>query len=465
MIVYIAGFAIAFYTRTEGIVLVVPLLLLAGWSIYDRHNWWRSENRSVLVVPLLLAPLLSTTLIGVLLSAGNYVKWGVWASQELAAPGYQSALAALSSIDAGPTPKQITVTKEMISLAYRESPTFRELKPAMEGVTGSQWVAIASPYVAAPGEIGNGWFYWALRDVAAHTGWHANARLAESKYAAVANELEQAFKAGRLEKRLMLVSFVDPDLAKWLPDLPTSLYNVSKLLVLPLHANLESPTENASMGQFDHYALVTGRRLPTPRVALTGWIVAPAGSWVGLGSQSLTPYWQPLGQQRLDVPNAYSFSASLRDIMPPAELNLQTPDGRRGIVAVTALGEGKTASFSGSAAAQLGVDSMEANIRPKRADRWLPKLSGLYVWLGYLYSLAALGAVTTALVLRRRSAIIALLLLTTAAIAGRVVLFAILDASSWNGAQARYVMPLIPIFACMGAIGFSQLIYINKKSA
>lgn len=459
LIVYACGFAIAYHTRKEGIVLAAPLLLLACWSIFDRQRWWRGVNKSALVMPFLLAPLVSTLLLGILLSSGNYLKWGVWTRYELAAPGYERAIAALNSIDVGSTPRQITVTKEMLSLAYRESPTFRELKPTMEGATGQQWVEIARPYVANAGEIGNGWFYWALRDVAGRSGWHSNARLAENKYAAVADELEQAFTAGHLKKRAMLSSFLDPDLGKWMPELPTSIYNVSKLVAWPLLGNLESPIENASPGQFDHYATVTGRRHALPRVAVNGWIIAPAGSLIGLGTQSVTLSWQRLGQQpRSDVPGAYSFAVSSQDITSPTELHLQTPDGRSSSHALSALKTGISVTIAGVAPVQLGIESMESTARVQRADRWLTKLANAYIWLGYLFCLAALCAIGAALIRRQRSVIVAMLLLMIAAIAARVVLFGILDASSWSGTQARYMMPIIPFFACVGVLGLALLV-------
>jgi len=464
LIVYACGFAMAYHTRKEGIVLAAPLLLLACWSIIDRQRWWLGGNKSALVVPFLLAPLVSTLLLGILMSSGNYLKWGVWARYELAAPGYQRAIGALNSIDVGPTPRQITVTKEMLTLAYRESPTFRELKPAMDGAPGQQWVEIARPYVANAGEIGNGWFYWALRDVAGRSGWHADARLAEKKYAAVADELEQAFTAGHLKKRAMLSSFLDPDLGKWMPELPTSIYKVSKLVVWPLLGNLESPAENASPGQFDHYATVTGRRHALPRVALNGWIVAPAGSLIGLGTPNVTLSWQRLGQQsRPDVPDAFGFAVSSQDITSPTELHLQMPDGRHGRVALFALKTGTTATIGGDAPTTLGIDGLETTVRFQRADRWLTMLTKAYVWFGNLFCLAALCALGAALIRRQSSAIVAMLLLMIAAIAARVTLFGILDASSWSGTQARYMMPILPFFACMGVLGFCLIHDLVEK--
>lgn len=463
MVTYCIGFAVAFHTRTEGVVLLVPLLLLACWSLYDRQNWWRRGARSALLIPLVAAPLLSTIVFGGVLSAGNYLKWGIWANQELAAPGYKNAMAALNAIDTGPTPKQITVTREMMSLAFKESPTFRELQPAMDGPTGSQWVAIASPYVAAKGEIGNGWFYWALRDVAARTGWHANAQLAELKYAAVGQELEQAFNAGRLKRRVMLSSFVDPDVAKWLPDLPTSIYNVTRLLVQPKYEYVESPLENAAPQQFDRYTAVTGRRQPSPRVELTGWVVAPPGSLIGLGSPVLPPQWQPLGPRRADVPNALSFAIAVRDNLAPTELILQTPEGQRGSIAISALGVGKTATLSGPALL-LGVDALNVPGVKLRADGVLFKLGQLYSGLGYLSCLLAVMAIVASVVRKELTAATALMLLTIAAIGARVVLLAILDASSWSGTQARYVMPAVSFFGCLGLVSLSVLAKWRQKN-
>lgn len=466
LLVYVLGFALAFHTRKEGVVLAVPLGLLALGSLFDRQRWWRGVGKPALAVTFLVAPLFATIAVGTLIAGGNFLKWGVFARYELAAPGYQRAISALNRIDAGATPRQITVTKDMLALAFRVSPTFRELKPAMDGVIGQQWTEISRPYVATPGEIGNGWFYWALRDVANQSGWHTDARLAETKYALAADELEQAFDTGRLKKRMMLSSFLDPDLGKWLPEVPTSVYNVAKLLVRPLLNNLESPIENASLIQLDHYAEVTGRRRAAPHIAINGWIVAPEGSLIGLGTQNVTSSWQRLGQQpRPDVPGAFGFAVSSQDTPPPTQLHLLMQDGRAASIALSALRVGMTAPLSGNASVLVGIDGVESNARPQRADRWLARLDGIYVWGGYLLCLSTLCALGVAIIRRHWNAMLAMLMLMLAAIAARVVLFGILDASSWNGTQARYVMPAIPFLVCTGVLSIGMLFFSQSKSA
>lgn len=454
--VYYAGFALAYYVRSEGVVLLVPLLLLGCWSLYDRRNWWlRSEGRK-LPITLFALPLAATLALGCALCAANYAKWGVWATQELAAPGYKSAMAALASIDTGRTPKQVTVTREMLALAFRESPTFRELQPAMDGPVGSGWAALSAPYVAQPGEIGNGWFYWALRDVAAKTGWHADARLAEGKYAAAAAELKQAFDEGRLKRRRMFSAFVDPDIVKWAPDVPRSLAVVARLLVDPLNENIDSPVENAAPRQMDRYTVVTERRQPPPRLALAGWTSVPKGSVVGLKSPDGSISWQPLGPPRTDVPGAYAFALSGQGGSLPSTLVVRTPEGVDGVVAIATLVAGRTATLSD--AGIVGIDNLQISSTPQRAGDLLVNLATLYAGIGRL-SCVLIGLSIAMMIMRRRcGAIGALILLSLAAAAARTALLAVLDASSWNGAQPRYVMPAIAFFACASVLSLVYLL-------
>lgn len=471
-VVYVVGFAVAFHTRKEGVVLVVPLLALACRSWFDRQRWWSGANRQKLAIPMLLKPILVTILLGLILSSANYAKWGVFARYELSAPGYQRTIAALNSIDVGRTPKQFTVTKEVLAQAYKVSPTITELQPFMETGIGKMWVSISSQNTGIPGEIGNGFFLWALRDVAAQAGWHKDARFADSKYAAVADELENAFATGRLKKRgFGISSFLDPDVGKWMPDMPQSILNVSQLVVRPRLADLVLPSESASPGQLEKYVVITGRRAEssdTGRViGVNGWIKMPVGSSVGLGTGDTTFSWTHLsGSQRPDVPGAYAFSVSANGAEVPTELHFQTPDGKYGSIALNALKAQATATITGVLQVELGIDSLKYS-EVAKADKWLSKLCTIYQFVGYLFCLVTIGALLLLMVRRRPLTGIALVLaLVIVAIMARVALFSIIDASSFNAIQARYMLPVIPVFACMGAIGFALLgDFFEKKQS
>jgi hypothetical protein len=466
--IYVFGFAVAYHTRKEGIVLAAPLLVLASWSLIYRERWWSGFGKQRLAISLLLAPLLSTFFLGAILASGNYLKWGVLARYELAAPGYERAIGALNSIDVGRTPRYITVTNEILSLAYKESPTFRELQPFMEGPTGKQWVAIAKPFTSAPGEIANGWFYWALRAVAARAGWHSDAKVADSKYAAVADELEKAFASGRLKKKeSLLSSFIDPDIGKWMPELPQSFFNILQLVMLPKLQHLGLPRENASESQFDQYVAITGRRSMPSRYQVNGWIIMPPGTLVGLGTGNSTFSWERLeGMQRPDVPGGYPFTASTSSLVPPTELHLLSPDGRKGSVALTSLKAGSTSTFSGAVQAHLGIDRLESSSRSQRSDQWLARLCIAYEWIGYLFCLATVSSILAMVTQRKRlsgNVFVFVFVLLIVAVAARVALFGILDASSWNGIQVRYVLPVVPAFACMGALALAFLSGLFQK--
>lgn len=462
IVIFVAGFAVAFHIRPEGIVLVTPLLLLACCSWFDRHNWWHSPGLYRLAIPLSLAPLLSILTLGTIIAGGNYLKSGVFARYELAAPGYKHAVAALNSIDVGQTPRQIAVTRETRSLAYKESPTFFELQAFMEGPPGQGWTSISSKMTHVPGEIANGWFCWALRDAAARAGWHKDAKSAESKYAAVANEIEKAFSSGRLNKRKFTsFSFLDPDLGKWIPELPRSALNVLLVLVRPQPGYLSLSSENASASQFDQYVAITGRRTMPDRFEVAGWAILPKGTSIGIGTENSVYSWEPLsGPQRPDVPGAYGFSLlSISNVIPPTELHFLTPDNQKGTIALSELKEGRVSTFSGDIKAYIGVDHLESNSKSRRADRFLSQLCFIYEWIGYTFCLTAIGGILLLLIRRKHVTVEGVIIvLAISAITARVAIFSIIDASSYNATQARYLLPIIPAFGCLGVLGLSLLI-------
>ncbi len=70
------------------------------------------------------------------------------------------------------------------------------------------------------------------------------------------------------------------------------------------------------------------------------------------------------------------------------------------------------------------------------------------VWLVVALSL------TPAVVRRRvRIAECPIVLTLGTEILARALLLGIVDATSWSGVPARYLLPTIPLFACMGALG------------
>lgn len=455
-------FAISFHIRKEGIALLVPLGVLAGLSFFWRETWWTRSGKSGSSpgALLFLSPLVATLCLGLAISTANYFKWGTFARYDLANPGYERAMAALSRIDTGRTPLQVSITQEMLAKAYSASPTFRALKPQMDGLVGKMWTNISSPFVTTKGEIGNGWFYWALRDAAAHAGWHSTAPFADQKYDAVSKELQLAFTNGVLKKRASLLpAFIDPDFEKWLPSVPASLWNVLRVAVFPRAVDVGVPKDNATPAQFREYSRITGRRSLPPTISLSGWVIAPPGTLVGFAAANAEPDWMPISaHSRPDVPGAFAIQVTSRALTAPDLIVFSTPDKKIGYVLLSALQSGRTAMTSGTFVSALGIDVLDRGEISHVANSKLGVLTLAGQTLGIAFAACLLLSMLFGAIIRRASAQLIAAMICLLFCASRLGLFAILDASSWNGAQARYMLPILPLFGCAGALGITVLL-------
>lgn len=467
--IFVIAFALAFHVRKEGVLLLAPLFVLAMYSWGGRKVWWRRQLAQTLAGRFLVLPLAAALMMGCTLAGMNFLRWGIAARYELAAPGYERAMSALNRIDVGRGPLHVTVTSRARHLAYEYSPTFRELQGFFEGEQGKSLAAHTAQFTGQQGEIGNGWFYWALRDAGAVAGWHKSATHADQKYAAIADELEGAFRSGQLKSYSSLFSsFLDPDFGKWVGRIPSSTFSTLGLVLEARPATVQAMAENATPKQFAEFVETVGRRNPLPSVGMRGWVIVPEGASLGLSLAGKEPgNWSVVrGPARPDVPGGLPFSLASSGIELPDQMLVRMPDGKTGAVAISDLREGSMGKTVGEVTATFGVDELSTGARATRVERWLSYLAGKPVkldWvsgLGRIYGglnlvLAVLIVMSLVRVLvsrQSRSPWMALLLLGGATICVRAFLFGVLDASSWNGVQARYMAPLVPVFACLGVV-------------
>jgi len=457
------GFAAAYHTRIEGMLLLLPLVVVAAISIVRRQGWWQGRGRTMLALPMLVYPLIAVVLAGLLLSLANGVRWGIAARYDLAAPGYVAAVEALNAIDPGTrTPRHVTVTAATRRAAYGASPTFAELRGFFEGPQGRFLERYTQQFTGVAGEIGNGWFYWALRDAAAGAGWHAKGAVAaDAKYQAVADELKRAFQEDRLKRRFVPSSFVDPDIAKWIGDLPGATTMALELAIAPSAAPFGSPPENATTGQLESYVRALGRRRMPQSVTVAGWLKAPAGSLIALGDGSRSFAWRELaGDTRPDVPGAFPFRLTSQPDERATQLDLRRADGSVRHLPLADLSRGRMAKFDGAPELIAGIDELSLGSMDHRGnDAFLAALAEGWSWSGYALALAALVGVLLSLRHRdgnRTIATIALLALLECL--ARSALLGMLDASSWSGARPRYMLPAVPLFVTFAAAGVFLLL-------
>lgn len=487
-VVFGIGFAIAFHTRKEGFLLLLPIFGMATFTWFGRQDWWNQENRNKLGIPLIVAPIVATIVLGCLLASMNYVRWGVFARYELAAPQYVRAVNALMAIDpVKTTPRHVTVATETRDIAYRASPTFAQLQPYFDGGVGQNLVRMTSEMESGvTGEIGDWVFYWAVRDAAASVGWHSTARNAETKYKAIADELNDAFAKGTINKRLRLIPFVDPDWKKWIIYLPKSLLGELKLVVSPSvsTANIDRPSENATSKQFSDFSLLLGRRRILQHAEMTGWIIAPTGSLIGLGGDLGVDAWSLLdAPARTDVIGAIPFSIKANNVLP-SKLYVRLENGKIGHLKLTGLGVGQIRVIDGFNGVSVGIENLyvpsdqkqiprlerlSSYIDSSRSDALLVLISKGYSLIGWGLLILTLVAIFIAAYKKVASDVLLIIGLVGVYLLGRVGLFGILDSSSWYGLASRYMFPAVPFFITGVVLGLALFIQLigqeNKKES
>lgn len=460
-ILFVAGFAFAYLTRKEGVVLLAPLLVMLLFSFLYRDIWWHGRFWQKIGAKLIVAPLLATIFLGCVISACNYGRLHMFVLNELSAPGYQSAVRALNSIDVGRTPKHATVTAAARSLAYEVSPTFKELEPFFEGPIGKS--IAAHPIAGSDGEIGNGWFYWALRDAGANAGWFRSAKKADKKFAQIALDINKGFDSGKLLKRPYVISsFIDPDLDKWVGDVPTSMWNTFLLLILPRY-QFEPPTDTATPAQFEKYVSIVGRRNAQKESGISGWIAAPAGSLMALGDNEKPNNWTIIsGARRADITaEAYSFQLAADSNALPQFVYLKNLVGDISKADISSVKVGDNISLHGGSSYVLGVDEV-STVRKSRLDKVFGdfKFDGtthyflyqVYSFVGYILCAAVMLGLIFGLFANYKRGVL-LILIAVSGVVARCGVLGILDASSWPGTQVRYVFPALPFLIVAGVIG------------
>lgn len=195
------GVALAAFwqTREEGVWLLPLYALVVGWALVKlwRSHHPRKWSRALMcIVPL--AMMVSADLV---VSGINQAKYGIFATVEFKAPDFLAAYGALNRVKPQPWQPHVLVTKETRERIYAVSPAFAELRPLLEGAVGKSWGDGTRSYWPdlKAGEIGGGWFMWALREAVSRAGYHSSGKRAMAYYGRVAREIDAACTEGKLE--------------------------------------------------------------------------------------------------------------------------------------------------------------------------------------------------------------------------------------------------------------------------
>lgn len=461
----------AWFCRKESIIFLAPAgvlvvgLLLAFW----RKLLPRAEVKA-LAAALLLGPALMIVAMSTLFSGLNWARYGFYGVTDFDGREYRRAYRALQSIDAPPYKPYVPVSRAAMEKAYQVSAAARELRPYFDGPNGHNWartstLGMGAAFDRSEGEIGAGWFYWALRDAVQAAGHQKRPADAEAFYARLADEIEAAIRAGTIPSRRILTTFIDPNVGEWAPRLPQSIRRTWGMLSstdIPPERPL-TPVDMHTAHVFDTAARRRASGTHGGGMHLEGWVLAPSPvSSIQLGASADATF--PGTFQRTErpdlkettiegrtlTPTGYRIAAQLQAASPDAAvIVIQLADGSR--IVTRPLGQLPVRTVlplrtSADAPAYLAVDQIVRVKKPVLQDH--PTFRMIYTQgYGVLIALAV-GLCALSIVMARgfrmdwRHALIGGALASF--VLARTGVFVLLDASAWP-VDLRYVYPVTPI--------------------
>ena len=285
----VAGAVLGWFwlTREEGIWIVPGLVLL--YLVASLHAFRLHRVRELAVSLLVVTGVFGATQLG--FSSINRLVYGKFVGVDVKEGNFRRALGAIDSVRSGETKPFVSITHAAMQRVYAVSPAFASLAPYIDG----PWVALGCRFIPdLCGEIGGGWFMWALRDAATATGHYTSPTEASRFFGRIADEISVACGRGELECQPQLIPEMPP--ISW-PDvwkrlLPRSM-DAFNLLVLrnpPLQLDSSGGGELEPALRFLNYPLHTNSSDVSPgdTYALSGWYLKSGRDWISAEVMSPT---------------------------------------------------------------------------------------------------------------------------------------------------------------------------------
>jgi hypothetical protein len=254
--------ALLWYTREEAIVIAAMLtgFVLIFWLLKQELPRAKFLLRQLGMVFLgIMGPVLVMNLT---IRTINYSTNGLFITDEFSGVAFKTVYKRLMQIKPEIPKPWVSVERESLEKAYEVSPTLATIQEALSNRVGPRWAAATLGQTKDAEEIGGSAFFFALREAAMEEGIHKDALSAHNFYSKINSELETAFKEGKLEKRFVLTSYIDPEISDWITRLPSGLARTASYGYGPLKDHdirIYYPRHNV-FSTLDAYDEVTNRR-------------------------------------------------------------------------------------------------------------------------------------------------------------------------------------------------------------
>lgn len=165
--------------------IVISILSVIYWIINDRKKIFTK-------ILIILLPFISLFSFNRIYSYINYNVYGINVVSDKSNGNFSRMIKDMLLIeDKKNTDKNIWISSYMIDEIYEISPTFKELKPTMDEFDG---------WLEDNGEVRGDLVIWRIRTVMSMNNLYENAKKADDFSKKVADEIEDAFKNGKLKK-------------------------------------------------------------------------------------------------------------------------------------------------------------------------------------------------------------------------------------------------------------------------
>ena len=197
---WLLGFVIflCWITREESVWLLLPIIITALFIIFD----FKSKKLLLFNIAGMLISLYTFTALLFSLARKNNTYYGAPILTEFQHPAFISAYGSLIRVKPEEFIPYVPVSNNTRQKISKESRLFADINQYLDGDVGTGWAIVTqeeAPIEGHKGEIGGGWFIWALRDSVARAGYYTNINQALSFYKQLSKEVNLACEEKRLD--------------------------------------------------------------------------------------------------------------------------------------------------------------------------------------------------------------------------------------------------------------------------
>ncbi|MGE3897227.1 MAG: hypothetical protein AB7F39_04910 [Variibacter sp.] len=243
-------------TREEGIWLVPGLgIIVLGRAL----QLWRERGSFRNAAAMIGCVLGGFMCVQASFFTMNYLRYGALVGVDTKETNFMNAFAALQSIDTGDRRPYVPVSEATLEAAAAHSATFAPVANSLRkgGPLDGWYKAGCETMPQTCGSIGGGWFIWAFRDAAALNGFFESPSVASTKFGAMAAEITDACRNGKLHCRRAIQSFIPPLTSEQWWQLPGRMLGAIRIasLVDISVAQAQQPRKEEDIATLNRYWL------------------------------------------------------------------------------------------------------------------------------------------------------------------------------------------------------------------